>query len=428
MTYIIEKNSQEFVFDDVFAKRIMETPRSFIREILGIAIAPGMISFAGGLPNKDLFPVEELRKACDKVFSLYGPDILQYSNTEGLFELREYIAKHYKERGVSHVSPENILITCGSQQAMDLLAKVLINENDRVVLEEPSYLGAIQAFSLFRPQFITIPISEIGMDVDRLKNAFSQSVKLMYVVPNFQNPTGISYPEENRRAIAEVIRGTKTFLVEDDPYGELRFSGRSKTSFMNLAPENTILLGTFSKTVVPALRLGWVVAPKPVIDKMVIAKQAADLHTNSFSQYVLYQYLISNDPTTHIAKIVTQYAAQKQAMVEAISRHFPESVKYTNPDGGMFLWATLPNNISSMKLFEMAVKDGVCIVPGHPFYIGKDDVSTMRLNFSCMDEATIEEGIKRLGKAAHQLFSAPKLSLTPSTRYKCLNECRQLSQ
>lgn len=403
MTYIIEKNSQEFVFDDVFAKRVMETPRSFIREILGIAIAPGMISFAGGLPNKDLFPVEELRKACDKVFSLYDLDILQYSNTEGLFELREYVAKHYKERGVSHISPENILITCGSQQAMDLLAKVLINENDRVVLEEPSYLGAIQAFSLFRPQFITIPISEIGMNVDLLKNAFSQSVKLMYVVPNFQNPTGISYPEENRRAIAEVIRGTKTFLVEDDPYGELRFSGEPKTSFMNLAPENTILLGTFSKTVVPAFRLGWIVAPKPVLDKIVIAKQAADLHTNSFSQYVLYQYLISNDPSTHIAKIVTQYAAQKQAMVEAISRHFPESVKYTNPDGGMFIWATLPNNISSMKLFEMAVKDGVCIVPGHPFYIGKNDVSTMRLNFSCMDEATIEEGIRRLGKSVHQL-------------------------
>jgi 2-aminoadipate transaminase len=405
MTCIIEKNSQELVFDDVFAKRIMETPRSFIREILGIAISPGMISFAGGLPNKELFPVEELREACDKVFSLYGPDVFQYSSTEGLFELREYIARHYKERGVSHVSPDNILITTGSQQAMDLLAKVLINENDRIVLEEPSYLGAIQAFSIFRPQFITIPISEKGMDVDKLKNAFSQRVKLMYLVPNFQNPTGITYPDENRRAIAEFIRGTKTFLVEDDPYGELRFSGQPKTSFMNLAPENTILLGSFSKTVVPAIRLGWVVAPKPVIEKMVIAKQAADLHTNSFSQYVLYQYLINNDPSKHIAKIVTQYAAQKQAMVEAISRHFPESVTYTNPDGGMFLWATLPNNISSMKLFEIAVKDGVCIVPGHPFYIGKDDVSTMRLNFSCMDEATIEEGIKRLGKAIYQLSS-----------------------
>lgn len=403
MTYMIEKNSQKFVFDDVFAKRIMEVPRSFIREILGIAIAPGMISFAGGLPNRDLFPVEELRKACGEVFSLYGPDILQYSNTEGLFELREYIAEHYKERGVPHVLPENILITSGSQQAMDLLAKVLINENDRVILEEPSYLGVIQAFSLFLPQFITIPISDKGMDVDCLKNAFSQRVKLMYVVPNFQNPTGISYPEENRRAIAEVIRGTKTLLVEDDPYGELRFSGQPNTSFMNLAPENIILLGTFSKTVVPALRIGWVVAPKPIIDKMVIAKQAADLHTNSFSQYVLYQYLISNDPSMHIAKIVKQYSAQKQAMVEAISRHFPESVKYTNPDGGMFLWATLPNNISSMELFEMALKDGVCIIPGHPFYIGKNDVSTMRLNFSCMDEATIEEGIKRLGKAVHQL-------------------------
>ena len=404
MTYMIEKNSQKFVFDDVFAKRILGTPRSFIREILGIAIAPGMISFAGGLPNKDLFPVEELHKACDKVFSIYGSDVLQYSNTEGLFELREYIAEHYKERGVPHVSPENILITCGSQQAMDLLAKVLINENDNVVLEEPSYLGVIQAFSIFCPQFITIPISEKGMDVDCLKKAFSQRVKLMYIVPNFQNPTGISYPEENRRAIAEVIRGTKTFLVEDDPYGELRFSGQPNTSFINLAPENTILLGTFSKTVVPALRLGWIVAPKPIIAKLVSAKQAADLHTNSFSQQVLYQYLIDNDLATHIAKIVAQYASQKKAMIEAISRHFPESVKHTNPDGGMFLWATLPNNISSMKLFEIALKDGVCIVPGHPFYIGKDDVSTMRLNFSCMNEATIEEGIKRLGKAANQLI------------------------
>ncbi len=405
MTYMTEKNSQEFIFDDVFAKRIMGTPRSFIREILGIAISPGMISFAGGLPNKDLFPVEELCRACDKVFSIHGSDVLQYSNTEGLFELREYIAKHYKERGVPHVSPENILITCGSQQAMDLLAKVLINENDNVVLEEPSYLGVIQAFSIFCPHFITIPISEKGMDVDCLKNAFSQRVKLMYIVPNFQNPTGISYPEENRRAIAEVIRGTKTFLVEDDPYGELRFSGQPNTSFMNLAPENTILLGSFSKTVVPAFRLGWIVAPKPIIDKMVIAKQAADLHTNSFSQQVLYQYLIDNDLTTHIAEIVAQYASQKKAMIEAISRHFPESVKCTNPDGGMFLWATLPNNISSMELFEMALKDGVCIIPGHPFYLGKDDVSTMRLNFSCMDESTIEEGIKRLGKAAHQLIS-----------------------
>jgi 2-aminoadipate transaminase len=403
--YMTDNNSQEYVFDDVFAERIMETPRSFIREILGIAIAPGMISFAGGLPNKDLFPVEELREACNKVFSLYGPDVFQYSNTEGLFELREYIAEHYKERGVPNISPENILITCGSQQAMDLLAKVLINENDQVILEEPSYLGAIQALSLFRPQFITIPISEKGMDVDRLKDAFSKNVKLMYTVPNFQNPTGISYPEENRREIAEIIRGTKTLLVEDDPYGELRFSGQPKTSFMNLAPENTILLGTFSKTAVPAFRLGWVVAPKPIIDKIVIAKQAADLHTNSFSQYVLYQYLINSDPAAHIAKIIKQYSAQKQAMIKSISRHFPESVKYTNPDGGMFLWATLPNNISSMKLFELALKDGVCIVPGHPFYIGKNDVSTMRLNFSCMDDVTIEEGIKRLGKAAQQLCS-----------------------
>jgi 2-aminoadipate transaminase len=225
------------------------------------------------------------------------------------------------------------------------------------------------------------------------------------VIPNFQNPSGISYPEENRHAIAEVVRGTKTFLIEDDPYGELRFSGHEKTSFMNLVPENAILLGTFSKTVVPAFRLGWAVVPDALMGKLVIAKQAADLHTNSFSQRVLHQYLIDNDPAAHVAKIVARYSAQKNAMINAIVRFFPESVSYTNPEGGMFLWAKLPDNISAMHLFDLAVKDGVCVVPGHPFYIGRDGVSTVRLSFSCVDEATIEEGIRRLGKAVRQLCS-----------------------
>lgn len=390
-------------FEDVFAERTKNIPRSFIREILKVATAPGMISFAGGLPNKELFPAEALRKAAEKVFSQYSPDVFQYSNTEGLQELREAIAARYKKRGINNVSPENILITSGSQQALDLLAKVFINAGDRVLLEEPSYLGAIQALAFFQPKFVTVPLTPEGMDVDRLKKELAQGIKLIYAVPNFQNPSGLTYTEENRRAVAETLRGTKTFFIEDDPYGELRFSGKACTSFINLAPENTILLGTFSKTVVPAFRLGWTVLPNSIMDKMVVAKQAADLHTNSYVQRVIAQYLADNDPTEHIAKIVKKYGAQKQAMIEAIGRHFPKSVTCTNPEGGMFLWATLPNGIPAMKLFDSAINDKVCVVPGDPFYVGKENVPSMRLSFSCVDEATIEEGIKRLGNSIRAL-------------------------
>lgn len=390
-------------FEALFATRMMNIPRSFLREILKTALEPGMISFAGGLPNKELFPIEPLRAACDKAFSLYGADILQYSNSEGLMELRAYIAEHYKTRGIDGLSPDNIFITSGSQQALDLIAKVLVNEGDRVLLEEPSYLGAIQALAIYRPNFVTVPLLDTGLDTDRLKQALSTPTKLMYVIPNFQNPSGISYTEENRRAVADIIRGTDTLLVEDDPYGELRFSGQHKSSFMRLAPENTILLGTFSKTLVPGFRLGWLVMPPALTEKILIAKQAADLHTNIMAQRVVYQYLLDNDLSAHVKKIIERYGAHKQAMIEAIAEHFPASMKHTNPEGGMFLWAELPHQLSAMKLFEMGLKDHVCVVPGHPFYLNKDDVSTVRLNFSCSDVPTIHEGIKRLGHAAHKL-------------------------
>jgi len=393
----------EYDEGNIFAERMNNIPRSFIREILKTALEPGMISFAGGLPNKDLFPAEALKAACAKVFDLHGPGVLQYSNSEGLFDLRVQIAKNYERRGIRHVKPENILITSGSQQALDLLAKILVNKGDRVIVEEPSYLGAIQALALFRPQFVTVPLSGDGMDVDALKRALAPGAKMMYVIPNFQNPSGISYSEENRRAVADVVRGTPVYLVDDDPYGELRFSGGEKPSFMTLAPENTILLGSFSKTVVPAFRLGWVVVPAILMEKLVVAKQAADLHTNSFVQHVIHHYLLDNDTSVHIARIVARYSTQKKAMLRAASSYFPDAVETTDPDGGMFLWATLPHNISSMTLFEHAVKDRVCIVPGHPFYLGKDDVSTMRLSFSCVDEATIDEGMRRIGSAAHKL-------------------------
>ncbi len=390
--------------DSLFSDRISDVPRSFIREILKDALDPGTISFAGGLPNRDFFPEQELREASNKVFDQQGKNVFQYSNSEGYEPLKQQIAKRYAAKGLD-VPLENILITSGSQQGLDLLGKIAINEGEGLVIEEPGYLGAIQAFSLYRPDFIPVPVSEQGIDCGKLRQVFTaHTPKLMYTVPNFQNPSGITYPEDNRREVAAIIDGTSTILIEDNPYGDLRFSGQEASSFYELIPNNTILLGSFSKIVVPGFRLGWIVAPPAIMQKLLIAKQAADLHTNQFAQCVVHQYLEDNDINAHIQKIIEAYGLQKQAMVAAIERHFPAEVSHTNPEGGMFLWATLPEGISAMKLFELAAKDRVVFVPGDPFYVSKNNVNTMRLNFSCVDENTIETGIERLGQAIKSLM------------------------
>jgi len=225
----------------------------------------------------------------------------------------------------------------------------------------------------------------------------------MYAVPNFQTPSGISYPPENRVAVANALSGTDTLLVEDDPYGELRFSGKPSPSFMQLLPGQTVLLGSFSKTVVPAMRLGWIVAPPALMEHLITVKQAADLHSNQLAQLILHQYLIDNDLDAHIAAIIECYGRQKDAMQAAIERYFPKNVQITHPDGGMFLWATLPDGLSAMKLFDLAIKRKVAFVPGDPFYIGKTGGSTLRLSFSCTDEKLTAEGIRRLGEAMEEL-------------------------
>lgn len=392
--------------DSPFSDRIADVPESFIREILKVAVDPTIISFAGGLPSRDLFPVEGIKNASIKVLDEHGQDVLQYSNTEGYAGLRQLIADRYLEKQGIEVPIKNILITNGSQQGLDLLGKTLLNEGDDVVIEEPGYLGAIQAFSVYRARFNPVPVSEEGLDIERLKGVMlSRKPKLLYTVPNFQNPSGISYSEENRLAVAEELKGTSTFLVQDDPYGDLRFAGVEKTSFKKLIPDNTVVLGSFSKIVVPSFRLGWIVAPDALMEKLVIAKQAADLHTNYFSQRVIHQFLLDNDIDAHIADITEVYGRQRAAMMKAIDVHFPKEVTVTHPEGGMFLWGTLPDGVSSMKLFEIAIKDKVAFVPGHPFYVNRDEVNTFRLNFSSVDEATIETGIARLGKAISQLLA-----------------------
>ncbi len=391
--------------DNSFSDRISDVPRSFIREILKVALDPTVISFAGGLPNRDLFPAEEIKEATRKVFDIYGRDIFQYSNSEGVPALREYISDRYYEKTHIKIPVECILITSGSQQGLDLIGKIFLNDGDGLVIEEPGYLGAIQAFSIYKPTFFPVPVSENGMDTQRLKAIVAhESPKLMYTVPNFQNPSGITYPDENRAEISRILQGTNTILIEDDAYGDLRFVGEDKRSFKELLPDNTIMLGSFSKTIIPGFRLGWIVASKTIMDKLIVAKQAADLHTCHFTQCIICQYLKDNDIRNHISKIRDAYGNQCMAMLHAIKEYFPPGVMHTNPEGGMFLWAELPRNATSLDLFNLAVKQNVIFVPGDPFYIGKKKTRTMRLNFSCVDEETIRTGINKLGDVIRRLL------------------------
>ncbi len=395
--------------DSIFSDRITDVPRSFIREILKVALDPTVISFAGGLPNRDLFPADEIRVATDRVLRVHGKDVLQYGNSEGYPKLREYIAERYRRRNGLTVPVENILITSGSQQGLDLLGKILLNDGDSLIIEEPGYLGAIQAFSIYKPKFLPVPVSGQGMDVEKLRAALTtEKPKLMYAVPNFQNPSGISYSPENRLAVAALLRGTSTILIEDDPYGELRFAGEDQRSFKALLPDNTVLLGSFSKIIVPGFRLGWIAAPRPIMEKLIIAKQATDLHTSHFTQAIIHQYLTDNDIDEHIRRIRAAYGSQCRAMLESMREHFPPAVSHTKPEGGMFVWAELPGEAAALDLFDIAIKDKVIFVPGDPFYVNRTRTRTLRLNFSCVDEHTIEIGIRRLAAAMRELLEGGK--------------------
>ena len=395
--------------NDLLSNRIKNVPESFIRKILKVSTQADVISFAGGLPSADLFPVQALQDACDKVLQNNGKKALQYSSTEGDVQLREWIAARYQQKQGLSISPDSILITNGSQQALDLLGKALLNEGDPIAIENPGYLGAIQSFSLYQPKMHTVSLDENGLNIKELSHVLeTYKPKLLYTVPNFQNPTGISYSQQNREEVARVVSASNTLLVQDDPYGELRFSGKQKSNFYEFLPEQTILLGSFSKVVTPSFRLGWVVAPAWLMKPLVIAKQAADLHTNYFSQQVIVQYLKDNPLDEHIEKISQFYGKQKQAMMGAIEKYFPDSVKVADSEGGMFLWATLPESVSAMALFDKAIQEKVAFVPGKPFYIDEDGgalqpENTLRLSFVTVDENAIDEGIKRLGECINKL-------------------------
>lgn len=392
--------------DASYASRMSTIPKSFIREILDVTAQPGMISFAGGLPNPRFFPVCAMAEAAATTLNGTGESALQYGTTEGYRPLREYIAQRYRAKRNLNVSADEVLITNGSQQGLDLVGKVFVGRADAVVIERPAYLGAIQALSVFEPLFCSVPLTRDGIDIDHLRDALRRHrVKLIHTVINFQNPSGISYSRERREALAQALAERDTVVIEDDPYGELRFEGTAAPSMRTWLEGRTVLLGSFSKTVAPGLRLGWVCAKRPVIDKLIVAKEASDLHTSIFSQRILHQYLAHNDIDEHIATITAAYRRQRDAMVAAIEDHFPAAVDFTRPEGGMFIWATLPATLSAMDLFERAVEQKVAFVPGTPFFVDGGGEHNMRLNFSNADEETIKEGIARLGRIIQERFS-----------------------
>ena len=391
----------------MIAARMQNTKKSFIREILKVTAQKEVISFAGGLPNACLFPTNELAGATIKSFANQSHEMLQYGPSEGYLPLRQFIAHRYYKRFNLNIDPKRILILNGSQQGLDIIGKVLINPGDRVIIEEPGYLGAIQAFSMYQPLFKPVPLTGNGISLEHLEMEMKQATKLFYAIPNFQNPSGISYSENNRRLVAKLIKDSKTYLIEDDPYGELRFGGKEKSSFAQLCPDQTILLGSFSKIVVPGFRIGWIVMPEELTESILIAKQAADLHTNYLAQKVLFQYLSENMLGNHIALIRDTYGAQAKAMMGAIRQYFPKEVSVTQPEGGMFLWVTLPERLSAMELFRESIKERVAFVPGSPFYIHEKIQNTLRLNYSCTSPETIETGIKTMGKVLCMMMAVP---------------------
>ena len=394
------------MFEKYFSKRIKNTSSSFIREILKVTQRPEIISFAGGLPNPVSFPQEELKISMNRIADKYKDKIYQYSTTLGLDSLRQFIASRYKKIHNMDITLDNIIITTGSQQALDLIAKVFLDKNDKVLVEEPSYLGLLQAFSMFEVDFVQTKLNDDGLDIECLKETVKKHhPKLAYLIPNFQNPTGLTYAKENRDLVFDVIKDEDMILIQDDPYGELRFNNEERIPYIGLnKTDKNIYLGSFSKIITPGMRLGYVIAHSEIIKKLETAKQASDLHSNIFAQYLISDYLYNNDLDKHIDKIKKLYKEQASAMIGAMEKYFPKNIKFTYPKGGMFTWVTLEEGKSSTKLFNIALEKNVAFVPGNPFYINQDvDVNTLRLNYTNADSPTIEEGIKRLAQAMEQI-------------------------
>jgi len=401
-----------------YAQRTLGIKSSAIRELLKVTQRPEIISFGGGLPAPDVFPVERFEEACHKVLSEQGPQALQYGTTEGYQPLREMIARNLARYGIL-ATADNVLITSGSQQALDLIGKLLINRGDRILVEAPTYLGALQAFNVYGAQYVPVPVDEDGLLTEQLDSSLRNGPKFMYVLPNFQNPAGVTLSEGRRHQLILLADKYGIPIVEDDPYGQLRYEGEHIPPLVvldweNVRRDNTFTIGnviylsTFSKTLAPGIRLAWIVAPEDVISKLVQLKQAADLHTSTFSQYVAYEVARDGFLDQHVKLIRQVYRERRDAMLQALHEYFPPEVTWTHPKGGLFLWVTMPAGTDSQALFKAALAEEVAFVAGDCFYPNNDPEGGrhMRLNFSFSQPEQIHEGIRRLSVAVKMQLRA----------------------
>ena len=398
-----------------YAHRIQKMGSSVIRELLKLTEQPDIISFAGGLPAPEVFPLKEFREACNYVIDHFGPQALQYSTTEGYTPLREMIARHNARYSVE-VKSDNILITSGSQQALDFIGRLFINRGDYIVCESPTYLGALQAWNAYGAQYIPVRADEDGMIVDELEAALRVGPKFIYILPNFQNPSGSTLSLERRRQLVELADKYGVPIIEDDPYGQLRYEGEHIPSVVTLDSEyrgpngghysgNVIYLSTFSKLLAPGLRLAWVIAPPEVIRKLVMTKQAADLHTASFNQYVAYEVAKGGFLDEHVKTIRATYKERRDVMFEMMEEMFPPEVTWSRPQGGMFLWGVLPEEMDAAEVLKRAIEKKVAFVPGEAFHPRGGGKNTMRINFSYSSPDTIREGVARLGMTLKELIA-----------------------
>lgn len=382
------------------SRRAQQLTSSAIREILKVTERPEVISFAGGLPSPASFPVAAMEAATARVFADNPQAALQYAATEGYLPLREFIARR-------HGAPvERVLITTGSQQALDLIAKVMIDPGSKVLVETPSYLGALQAFSLFEPEFVSIPSDDKGLLPEALTPELTAGARFLYALPNFQNPTGRRLPLERREALVARAKEQGVLLVEDDPYGALSYTGDQLPSLLSMNPDGVIYMGSFSKILAPGLRLGYVIAPPELHFKLCQAKQASDLHTPTFTQRVAYETIRDGLLDTHIPTIRELYSKQCQTMLDALGRHMPEGVSWNAPEGGMFIWMELPEGLDSMVILEEAVKRNVAYVPGAPFYASNPKRNALRLAFVTVPAERIEQGVAILGGLFREAIDA----------------------
>ncbi|MEW5844690.1 MAG: PLP-dependent aminotransferase family protein [Bacteroidota bacterium] len=396
--------------DQILSASAKRMKRSVIRELLKMTQRPELISFAGGLPSPESFPVEQLKQVVVEVLDTDSARALQYSETEGDKRLREILVEKYRDEGFN-ININNLIISTASQQALDLIPKIFVNPGDKVICGLPSYLGGISAFASYGAELIGIELDDQGMRSDLLEKKMQelqgkgQKPKFIYVIPDFQNPTGICMPEKRRLEIIEIARKYNVLIVEDSPYREVRFSGTPQRTMYELdGTGQVILLGTMSKIFVPGFRLGWIVAHEDVIDKLVVAKQNTDLCTSSFVQKIAAKYFDKGFFEPNLAKTNAMYKEKRDAMVEAFHKFMPNGVKWTEPEGGLFLFVTLPEYIDAEDLFKIAIEENVAFVPGTVFYCNGQGKNTLRINFSYMSKEMNIEGSRRLANAIKRMI------------------------